>query len=450
MAGDIAEKRIMDMKKIVNELNTSIISDILDTTDIDAWNVRIHDFIDSIVESRQCAFTLECRGEDAQFIYTIIINGGLEFVSDHRFKPEVNNWSIEYKNTETDDLLKYKGHSSDYIDLYVRNLVEFSRFFSRFGYQYRQYKQSGLDENMIDISFLFDPESVWETYDERNTPWEYYTEIPEFQEVYVYDDKRSIFVSISEDTGKGFLEYHSDAGINTPLNPDLLVTYDGRTRTILGHVKQGLNRRAKEDNSIEVPPLFVSDIEYDKTHILETHDFIIRTTKLNCAQYNHILERITASIQILVGSKLKTVEAKAMYCYQCNEYYITESEYKRLKRIGIICPRVVTADEYIHAKSDYSNWAQKSILACHGYDASKQSGLADTTRHCIIDLVISSGEMTPQHVLSHLEWLVRNRGERCHYACNKWENDIEYVCGYIQNGRKVAVGSIYDKKYHLL
>ena len=179
---------------------------------------------------------------------------------------------------------------------------------------------------------------------------------------------------------------------------------------------------------------------------LSIHDFVIRTTKSKCAGKGHHLEKITAVMKILTQSGIKDIDVPALYCKECDEYYINEQTYNSIKHKGTLCHRVVTENEYLKVRKNYNSWNDKSILSSYGYNVNAQDDLSDQERHDIIAFVIENNICTSEEILSFLEWLVRKRGYRFPDAANKWERDIEFTKEYIPEGGKFKVGEIYYKK----
>lgn len=181
----------------------------------------------------------------------------------------------------------------------------------------------------------------------------------------------------------------------------------------------------------------------ENNHELESKDFIIRTTKYFCAEYGHHLERIKAIIHVLTASGIKPFVVDAMYCPECDEYYISESEFNRIKLHGTLCHKVVTVNEYLKVKQNYDSWSDKSFLSSYGYSANEQDDLSDAERQRILAFIVENDIASASRVISFLEWLIRKRGERCYKACEKWERDVEFVRSYIPNGRYVIAKDIY-------
>lgn len=189
----------------------------------------------------------------------------------------------------------------------------------------------------------------------------------------------------------------------------------------------------------------IDGIGYEEVNRLSKHDFLIRTTKYCCVEYGHTLERVTAIVNVLTARGVESKEVDAMYCRECDEYYISEFEFELVKRYGTLCHKVLTEDEYLKVRRNFDSWSDKSILSSYGYSANEKDNLSDQERQRILAFIIENDIATTDRVLSFLEWLVRNRGGRCYMACEKWKRDIAFVRKYKPSGRYVVVDDIYRK-----
>lgn len=186
---------------------------------------------------------------------------------------------------------------------------------------------------------------------------------------------------------------------------------------------------------------------YDDPFTIGYEDFVIRTTKVSCANRGHQLENIEAIFSVLTPDGITKVSGTAMYCTVCDEYYISEYEYERIRRYGTLCHRVITDVKYVSMNGNYNNWSEQSILHSYGYSANEKEDLSDRERQGIIKFVIDNDIMSATRVLSFLEWLLRNRGSSCINASEKWQRDIQFVKGYLGESRRVGVNRITKDKW---
>ena len=177
------------------------------------------------------------------------------------------------------------------------------------------------------------------------------------------------------------------------------------------------------------------------------NDFLIRTNGMYCINKEHHLQRIKALVCIDNGNCIKEVSVEAMYCTECNQYYISEVEYEKLCRKGRICSRVITLMEYKKiAEKGFHSWAEKSLLRSYGYIVNEQDNLTDVERHRILSFVIENGIMKVEEIIYFIEWLInRNTGKNFYNARLKWKMDIDYIRNYKPITGVVKVRDIYRK-----
>lgn len=174
-----------------------------------------------------------------------------------------------------------------------------------------------------------------------------------------------------------------------------------------------------------------NDFEYDDSiKLLDTADFLVRSTSLGCVFKDHHLIRINAAVNIQSAKRLYEAQVPAAYCEKCDRYYILERYYEKLKTYGYICCQIDTFDSVKkHSKKGFSNFQEKSILALYGYNVDKKKDLSEQERHSILDFIIDNKIQTKYEVISRLEGNISLRKHNPDYqlAISKWETDIEYV-----------------------
>ena len=186
-----------------------------------------------------------------------------------------------------------------------------------------------------------------------------------------------------------------------------------------------------------------------RTTVIPINDFLIRTNNQKCLNKDHQLHRIQALVCVDSGSVMQEVKTEAMYCEECNLYFISEIEYEKLCRKGRICSRVITYTEYLRiVETGYHSWAEKSLLRSYGYNVAAQEGLTDNERQRILSFVLENGIMKAEEVIFFIEWLIKkNSSDKYFNARQKWSRDIIYVRNYKQIDGVVRVRDIYRKKY---
>jgi len=180
---------------------------------------------------------------------------------------------------------------------------------------------------------------------------------------------------------------------------------------------------------------------------ISVEDFLVRTTTRFCVKNNHKLESIKAYVNIDNGISITKYDTWALYCEDCDRYYIRESDYLHLKRIGRICCKVIEYEEYQQMQiGGYNNWASKSILRSYGYTVNSIFGLSDKERQRILSFIIENKIMKLTEVIDFIEWLVKkDKGEKYVNANLKRRKDLDYLKNYTPAKDVCIIGSITYK-----
>lgn len=167
---------------------------------------------------------------------------------------------------------------------------------------------------------------------------------------------------------------------------------------------------------------------------IDVKDFVIRRSVFKCMHNEHKLKDIVATLS-LIDKKGHDRETKinAGYCENCNVYFILESTYVKLKRLGIPLCRV--SDEKNYLKSVNVNGmhlASESILMQYGYNVSQDEDLSEVTRHKILATLIDKHIMSKSEVIRYLDFFISQKQSRSLYqmAIGKWELDRNFVENY--------------------
>ena len=201
------------------------------------------------------------------------------------------------------------------------------------------------------------------------------------------------------------------------------------------------------------------DDEYDDDEIeddeevnpkeIEGNDFLVITGNPSCLYKEHDVMDITASVKVMNGKgKLETVLIPALYCDTCEQFYMLEPEYRKLKVRGTPICKVVTQEVYRGIRSGKIELNTESLLHSLGYNVSEKEGLSTQYRHNLLKTILRERVMTRMAVLSHLDYLIKRNGKKEHMetAKAKWEDDRYYVSRLdLSSSDSVSVDSIRRK-----
>lgn len=192
------------------------------------------------------------------------------------------------------------------------------------------------------------------------------------------------------------------------------------------------------------------EIVEEKAIEIEEKDFVIRRNTFHCLHGDHDHEKIVAIINVMAKSgTVYPREIPAAYCPQCNQYFIMENTFRRLKRIGILLCRV--SDEKTYIKNNgvfgFDDLPPESLLKQYGYNVAQDNEMTAEQRCKILEKIIDSGICSRETVISYLEYFInmhKNRKTTSYdEAISKWENDRDYIEKYKANiGTRIRVNSI--------
>ena len=194
-------------------------------------------------------------------------------------------------------------------------------------------------------------------------------------------------------------------------------------------------------------PTKTADNKTESKKIINVEDFLVRSNINRCVFKEHNLLHINAIVSILTADGMIEKTFDAMYCSECNKYYIFESTYNYLKTLGHICCKIIEYQDLVENCSKFSAWQKKSLLAMYGYNVNKYHSLTPNKRHTILDFLIQNKIMRTYEIISHLEMLIRTRKnmKNMNDAIYKWKEDIDYVQNYNKTNNSVIVKSIYAR-----
>ncbi len=163
-------------------------------------------------------------------------------------------------------------------------------------------------------------------------------------------------------------------------------------------------------------------------------DFVVRRSVFKCMHNNHKVIDIVANVNIINKNDRETnVKINAGYCKNCSVYFILESTYDYLKRLGIILCRISDEKNYLKGINNSSmKLASESILMQYGYNVSQGEGLSQTTRRKILATLIDRHILSKNEIISYLDFFINQRQSNSKYqiAISKWELDREFVENY--------------------
>lgn len=168
------------------------------------------------------------------------------------------------------------------------------------------------------------------------------------------------------------------------------------------------------------------------TITLPFKSLLVISKKESCVKA-HTLKQVKVKIEIVgITGKIYKEETSVKYCSECDVYFITPLEYKRLRELGVLLCRVVSAEIYeteaqIITKNDELN--TESLLHQYGYNVMASNPLKDVQRQEILKRIVANDIYTKRQLISFLNWLIDKNCTKkgMKEALEKWESDRKFV-----------------------
>lgn len=178
------------------------------------------------------------------------------------------------------------------------------------------------------------------------------------------------------------------------------------------------------------------------SEMLSAETIWLYRNKTPCPKHPGQVESVTAYVESVRNHMPNPLNIQ--YCKVCKRYYINETSYQMYaKRYGLpilnISPLMTSGHPF-----DPTQLQEHSPLYIAGYNVSAEFGLSDRERHRILAEIIASGTLTKSQVVSHLETLIKYRGNELSMqnAVSKWELDLSFVHQYDLQTQRTVTGSI--------
>lgn len=185
-------------------------------------------------------------------------------------------------------------------------------------------------------------------------------------------------------------------------------------------------------------------------HLLEIgmEDFVIKCNIFRCMHDSHDILDITAIVKIKKeNEQIESIKISAGYCKECKIFFILNTTYQQLTKMGIVLCKVLDEKEYL--KNDYLNGtklAQKSLLMQYGYNVSQVCDISDKKRQDILKFIIDNKILSKNEVISYLNFFISQKQgiSNMGQAISKWKKDREFIEKYhIEKYEEVEIKSIH-------
>jgi len=199
--------------------------------------------------------------------------------------------------------------------------------------------------------------------------------------------------------------------------------------------KQEQKQKELEENYRRLLEQANENPRHEKDRTIEIQDFVIRRDVFKCIHKEHRLKELIGIVKVIGFDDVERhVEVAAGYCYECNLFYIFNSSYKKMLRMGIPLCKIRDGKNYDteNMKAGDMNLADESILMQYGYTVNAVDDLSASRRQKILAVLIDNGFVSKSHIISLLDFFIAQRSgiERMSSAVDKWTADREFVEEY--------------------
>lgn len=236
--------------------------------------------------------------------------------------------------------------------------------------------------------------------------------VPDIRSLALSSNNISFIIKNQKDAKKlffGILIYSSGGTLDEKFN--------------LNKMDANLSCFIKKISDYIIPSMAVEQIPKFDSKI---HTLYIYKGLIDCFRNKHHLEGANALVPTASGL---TVLLNAIYCADCNRFYISYAEYSYyIEQYKSLLTKFVL-NESIQSNGAFESLADKSPLKLCGYTVSQERGLTQEERENILYEMISSGIVSKPEAMQYIEWFIHFNGGReiNHLARSKWESDLSYV-----------------------
>ena len=182
--------------------------------------------------------------------------------------------------------------------------------------------------------------------------------------------------------------------------------------------------------------------ENDDMLTIDYRSFFVMKSMYECDQKEHDYSDVIATVPIMIDDEFKNIEFPAIYCRDCNVYYVTESIYNELKSRGKVLCQMLTDEEYKRYLEgmDFGELSPKGPLYLLGYTVARDKYgddiLTSAERKQLLDWIIGNGIMKKKKVLFYLDLFIKKNQGRTNMSIpvQKWREDKEYLTGIKTDG----------------
>lgn len=133
---------------------------------------------------------------------------------------------------------------------------------------------------------------------------------------------------------------------------------------------------------------------------IDYRSFFVMKSMDECDEKEHDYSEVIATVPMMIDDEFEDIEFPAIYCKDCNVYYVSEQFYNELKSRGKVLCQMLTEDEYRRylAGIDFGELSPKGPLILLGYTVARDKNgediLSSSERKQLLDWIIGNEIMT--------------------------------------------------------
>lgn len=190
--------------------------------------------------------------------------------------------------------------------------------------------------------------------------------------------------------------------------------------------------------------------EINKTHIIPnyaknkrklTNDIsdvgitaIVLNDNRKCINSRHKIQDIRAKIRIATESQgIITNSVLAGYCRECNAYFILKSDFKEIKKQGVIlCPVIDRTQKYLNKNATKVSTGSESEIHQLGYNVIKNNGYTQEQRQYILANIVENTDISKYAIASNIRRCIAQHKNQKNYSQSVkcWTDDLKFIQKY--------------------
>ena len=181
-----------------------------------------------------------------------------------------------------------------------------------------------------------------------------------------------------------------------------------------------------------------ANTQFDKTekHFIQNVKYvksIVLSYNRKCFNDNHTIIDIIAIIKVATHSGIIEVRIPAAYCPECSQYIILKSDFKSIKKKGVLlCEVIDKTPKHLEKYNNQSYTGTESRVHALGYNVIKEYGYTYKQRKIILANIMENYNISKHEILSMLDTNIARKIKLPNYAeaVLKWKEDREFVENY--------------------